>query len=51
MNYGKTNLWTTSNTSPSRLQKLKSLMNYPITFIVLVWVFLFLLFYLVTQFV
>ncbi len=51
MEYSKTNLWAASNTPQLLKRKLKSLMNYPVTFIVLVWIFLLLLFYLVMQFI
>lgn len=41
----------TSGNQPSLKRKLKQMLNYPSTFIVLVWMFLLLVFYLVTKFI
>ena len=51
MQYSKTDLWQTPKSTQSLSRKVKRLMNHPFTFIVLVWAFLWLVFYLVTDFI
>lgn len=51
MAYGKTNLLKSPHCVQFVSQKWKGLVNHPLTFIVLVWLFLFLVFCLVTDFI
>ena len=51
MAYSKTDLWQTPNSLQTLSRKIKEVINHPFTFIVLVWVFLWLVFYLVTDFI
>lgn len=51
MEYGKHDLWRRPNSTQLGNQKRRALMSHPLTFLVLVWIFLFLVFYLVSEFI
>ena len=55
MAHSKTDLWQTPNSiqawGQALSRKLKEVIHHPFTCIVLVWVFLWLVFYLVTDFI
>ena len=51
MKSNQTTIWSLANTANIGSQKFKRFLTHPVTFIVLVWVFLWLAFYVVTEFI
>lgn len=50
MKPAETTIWSPTNALCAGTRKVKELLNYPVTFIVLVWLFLGLAFYLASEF-